>query len=248
MTDSFYPALGLQRGSGTALWRQIAQTLEGEIAAGAWPAGARLPTESELALRFAVNRLTLRQAIASLTERGLVRVEQGRGTFVQEQVIDYRIGRRTRFSENISRQRREPAGRLLRMVDLPASPQVARELAVRAGASVLLIETVGIVDSRPISVGSHFFSSARVPGMKEAYQAESSITRALRRIGVADYVRRTTRITARPADGEEARLLNLPKNRPVLVSESVNVDAAGKPLEYGLARFAGDRVQLVVES
>ncbi|HUN50493.1 MAG TPA: phosphonate metabolism transcriptional regulator PhnF, partial [Candidatus Sulfotelmatobacter sp.] len=201
-----------------------------------------------LALRFAVNRLTLRQAIAALAERGLVRVEQGRGTFVQEQVIDYRIGRRTRFSENISRQRREPAGRLLRMVDLPASAPVARELAMRVGASVLLIETVGMVDGRPVSVGSHFFSSARVPGMKEAYQAEGSITRALQRIGVADYVRRSTRITTRPAESEEARLLHLPKNRPVLVSESVNIDAAGKPLEYGLARFAGDRVQLVVES
>ena len=248
MTDSFQHSVNLRRGSGTALWRQIEQTLEAELAAGAWPPGARLPTESELALRFAVNRLTLRQAIASLAERGLVRVEQGRGTFVQEQVIDYRIGRRTRFSENISRQRREPAGRLLRMLELPASEQIARDLEMRTGTPVLLIETVGIADGRPISVGSHFFSSARVPRLKEAYQTEGSITRALARIGVVDYVRRMTRITTRSADSEEARLLNLPKNRPVLVSESVNVDAAGKPLEYGLARFAGDRVQLVVET
>jgi GntR family transcriptional regulator, phosphonate transport system regulatory protein len=248
MTDSFRQSVSLRRGSGTALWRQIEQTLETELAAGAWPPGARLPTESELALRFAVNRLTLRQAIASLAERGLVRVEQGRGTFVQEQVIDYRIGPRTRFSENISRQRREPAGRLLRMLELPASAHIGRELGLRMGAPMLLVETLGIVDGRPISVGSHFFSCLRVPGLRQAYQAEGSITRALARIGVADYVRRTTRITTRSADSEEARLLNLPKNRPVLVSESVNVDATGEPLEYGLARFAGDRVQLVVET
>jgi len=248
MSDSFQPPVTLSRGSGTALWRQIEQTLEAELAAGVWAPGAKLPTEAELALRFAVNRLTLRQAIASLVERGLVRVEQGRGTFVQEPVIDYRIARRTRFSENITRQRREPTGRLLRMVELPASAPVARELGLRAGASVLLIETLGMADGRPVSVGSHYFSSARVPGLKSAFEGEGSITRSLKQIGVADYVRRRTRMTARPADSEEARLLQLPKHGPVLVSESVNVDAAGKPLEYGIARFAADRVQLVVET
>jgi GntR family phosphonate transport system transcriptional regulator len=53
---------------------------------------------------------------------------------------------------------------------------------------------------------------------------------------------------ARLPDADEARLLQQPKNRPVLVTESVNVDANGKPIEYGVARFAADRVQIVFQS
>lgn len=48
-------------------------------------------------------------------------------------------------------------------------------------------------------------------------------------------------------DSEEARLLRLPRNRPILVTESINIDSEGKPIEFGVARFAGDRVQIVFE-
>jgi GntR family phosphonate transport system transcriptional regulator len=240
--------MNLQRKTGVALWRQIEEILEAELAAGAWPPGARLPTESELVERFGVNRLTVRQAMSALAERGLVRIEQGRGTFVQEQVIDYPIGRRTRFSENISRQRREPDGRVLRAIEQPAPAHVARELAIETGAAVIVIERIGLADGRPISLATHYFPAERMPGLAEIIKQEHSITRALARFGVSDYVRRVTRITARPADSEETRHLNLAKYRPVLVSESVNVDTAGRPVEFGIARFAGDRVQLVVET
>src|SRR3546814_8669073 len=65
--------------------------LADEIRTGQWGEGARLPTEAELAARFRVNRHTLRRAIGGLVDRGLVRVEQGRGIFVRENVLE--IGR-----------------------------------------------------------------------------------------------------------------------------------------------------------
>src|SRR5580704_3210773 len=105
MPESF--AETIERGAGVALWRQIEERLQAEIAGGAVMPGARLPTEHDLAARFQVNRHTVRRALAGLVQRGLVRVEQGRGAFVQEDVIDYALGKRTRFTENILRHRRE---------------------------------------------------------------------------------------------------------------------------------------------
>jgi GntR family phosphonate transport system transcriptional regulator len=238
----------LQRGSGTALWRQIEETLAGELVAGVWLPGTQMPTEADLANRFAVNRHTLRRAVAALEERGLVRVEQGRGTFVQEHVIDYTVGKRTRFSEIISRQRRDPGGKLLRALTVPAPPAAARELGLRTGQPTILIERLGSVDGHPINVASHWFPARRFSRLIEAFEEAGSISKALRRLGVADYTRRTTRVMARLPDADEARLLQQPKNRPVLVTESVNVDANGKPIEYGVARFAADRVQIVFQS
>jgi GntR family phosphonate transport system transcriptional regulator len=238
----------LARMSGVALWRQIEQEIEADIRAKQFGPGDRLPTEAELSQRFAVNRHTVRRAMLGLQERGLVRVEQGRGSFVQENIVDYRVSRRTRFSENILTLRRDPSGELVRVARLPADKTMAQMLHLRAGEPVLLLETLKSADGRPINLGSHHFPFRRFNGLAEAFKAEGSITAALRKFGVADYTRKVTRVTARMPEEEEARLLAQPRNRPVLITESVNVDESGTPIEYGLARFAADRVQFVFES
>lgn len=238
----------LSRGQGQFLWRQIEETLVGEIAAGVHAPGARFPTEHVLAARFGVNRHTVRRAIAELVERGLVRVERGRGGFVAEHAIDYAVGPRTRFSENLMRQGRRPDHRVLRLVEVPASPSVARMLKIKAGAPTIHFETTGEADGRPINISSHTFPADRAPGLFSALETVRSITRALARIGIEDYRRRWTKITARTATPEEAGILRTPPNRPILVAESVNVDGRNLPIDYGYTRFAAERVQLVVES
>jgi GntR family phosphonate transport system transcriptional regulator len=98
----------IERKAGAALWHQLGEALVAEIAAGKLPPGSRLPTEPELMKRFGVNRFTVRQALGHLETRGLVRAEQGRGTFVHKSVLDHAISRRTRFSRNLIEQGFEP--------------------------------------------------------------------------------------------------------------------------------------------
>src|ERR1700747_1726388 len=69
--------------AGVTLWRRIADDLERAIAAGEIAAGEKLPGETEIAARFAVNRHTVRRAIAELAGRGLVRAARGSGTYVE---------------------------------------------------------------------------------------------------------------------------------------------------------------------
>jgi GntR family phosphonate transport system transcriptional regulator len=241
------PGISLDRGDGLALWRQISETLGHEIGAGVFQAGQRLPAEAELAVRFRVNRHTIRRAVAALQDQGLVRIEQGRGTFVLDPPIDYRLGPRTRFTENVVGQHRVPSGAVLRAAEVPADASMAQNLGLRLGAPVALIETIRFADAYPLSVGQHYFPLDRFPDIIRVHAEETRITETFRRFGVTDYTRRSTRITARAADEWEAHHLQLPRNGIVLVSESVNVDAAGQPIEWGVARFAANRVQIVVE-
>ena len=237
----------LERGSGIALWRQIQKTLEADILDGGLTPGQRLPTESELAARFGVNRHTVRRALAALEAKGLVRIEQGRGSFVQEDTVDYLLARRVRFSENLLRQRRTPGSEFLGSVVLEADKSVARALRLMPGAAVLRMDSVGKADERVIGLFWHFYPYDRFQGLDELFRSLGSITEALKRLGVSDYTRKSTRISARMPGGEEARLLQQARTRPVLVTESVNVDAEGRPIEYGLARWASDRVQLTTD-
>lgn len=61
---------------------QVAERLLGDIVAGKYPPGARLPTEPELCEAMGVSRATVREAMKSLQQRGVTSIEQGRGTFV----------------------------------------------------------------------------------------------------------------------------------------------------------------------
>ena len=115
----------VSRQPGIALWRQIAGSLRDEIGNGTYPPAGRLPTEAELSQRFRVNRHTVRRALEELSRAGLIRVEQGRGAFVAEDVIDYMVEPRTRFSEWIRRHNKEPSGRVLRLGEVAADARVA---------------------------------------------------------------------------------------------------------------------------
>ena len=238
----------IERGHGVAVWRQIEQRLADDIAAGLYPEGSRLPTEPELAERFSVNRHTLRRAMRALADKGLVRIEQGRGSFVQEHVIDYMIGRRTRFSEIISSQDLRPGGRLLRAYDLTAEAEVAEALSLQQGMPCLCLETLSEADGRPMGVATNYFPAKRFPDLIPVYAETRSISKALAHHGVGDYARQVTRVTARMPNEQEAELLKQPANRPVLVTESINVDGEGQPVQYGITRFAADRMQIVFET
>ncbi|HET6185123.1 MAG TPA: phosphonate metabolism transcriptional regulator PhnF [Acetobacteraceae bacterium] len=231
---------------GVARWRQIANALSAEIGEGAYKPGSRLPTEAELAHRFGVNRHTVRHAMEELSRAGLVRVEQGRGAFVPEDVLDYVVAPRTRFSEWIRRHNKEPSGRIIRLGTEPASPAAAAALGVSEGAPLVVLHRLGLADARPVSLGSHHFPP-RLAGIAEALARMPSITEALRAVGVADYLRQVTRVTAALPTTEEAALLQMPRSRPVLVTENINVDGEGRVVEFGLSRYPTPRVQIVVE-
>jgi GntR family phosphonate transport system transcriptional regulator len=237
----------VQRQDGVALWRQIANRLQADIAAGTHKPGEQLPTEAELSARFQVNRHTVRRALEELSRDGLVRVEQGRGTFVTEDVLDYAVEARTRFSEWIRKHNKEPSGLVLQLREIPADQRVATGLGVRTGSRVVVLERLGLADDRPVSMGRHYFPSIRLKGILEALRATPRITDALNKVGVEDYLRQQTRVTARLPTQAEADMLRMPRNRPVLVTENINVDRAGTIVEYAIGCYPTPRVQIVFE-
>jgi GntR family phosphonate transport system transcriptional regulator len=237
----------VERRSGVALWRQIADQIRMGIASGALGADGRLPPEMALAERFGVNRHTLRAAVSALVQEGALRAEQGRGTFVQpRRRISYPIAARTRFSTGLRGQVGRHGSRLLAHALEPAGPVAASHLGLAPAATVARLETVSEADGWPVSRATSFFDAARFPGFAEAYAETLSVTAALSRYGIDDYLRRSTIVSARHADGDELADLRLAPGAIVLLAEAVNVDLDGRPIQYSRTRFAADRVELTV--
>lgn len=229
-----------------ALWTAIAATLTDEIGAGRYRPGDKLPTEAELSRRFGVNRHTVRRALAALEDAGLTHARQGAGVFVAVRPTDYPIGRRVRFHQNLKAAGQAPDRKILLTETRSADPREAEALDLAPGAPVHVYEGVSLADGAPIALFRSVFPADRFPGLLAALAETRSVTAALARGGVADYTRASTRLTAKLASPTQALHLALRQGAPILRAVAVNVDAEGRPVEYGHTWFAGDRVSLVV--
>lgn len=232
---------------GLSIWKQIEKKLLSDICDGVFSPGDKMPTEMELVRRFGVNRHTVRRAMAALVDSNVVRVEQGRGAFVQEQILDYPLGSKTRFSQIVTGRHRLPDKRLISSEVLKASATVAQFLDVKPGTRVIELYSVSEADGVPLAVATSYLPAARFDGIVEIFIQTKSLTEAFKRFGIDDYSRKTTRISATLPSTRAASLLKQAKNRPVISTESIDVDSAGVPIEYGVTAFSSDRVQLIVE-
>lgn len=231
----------------TPVWISIAAALRADISEGRYRTGYKLPTEAALAERFGVNRHTVRHAMSRLVEEGLVRTRRGAGAFVTGAPTDYPIGKRVRFHENLMAAGRLPAKKVLQIETRAAAAGEAAVLRIEPGDMVVAYHGLSLADGHPIAIAESLFPRDRLPGIDAALETYRSITQALASVGVTDYTRASTRLTAVLADAARALLLEVREGDPLLRSTSVNVDATGQPVEYGRTYFAGDRVTLTLD-
>lgn len=230
----------------SAIWKSIANTLLAEIGDGLYRPGDKLPTEADLAARFGVNRHTVRHAIGHLAEGGIVHARRGAGVFVALKPADYPIGRRVRFHQNLLASGQLPSRDIHRLETRISTKAEAEALALPSGALVHVMEGVSLADGMPMAAFLSVFPADRLPSLLQALQNIASVTQALAAIGVIDYTRASTRLTAIAATPLLALKLRLAEGAPILRSVSINIDAAGAPIEFGTTWFAGDRVTLTV--
>ncbi|OSP55936.1 phosphonate metabolism transcriptional regulator PhnF [Pseudoruegeria sp. SK021] len=234
----------------TPIWSAIRISLTQDIAAGRYGSGDKLPTEAALAARFGVNRHTVRQALSAMADEGLVHARRGSGVFVAATPTDYPIGRRTRFTQNLTAAGRVPAITVLTLETRSADARERTVLGLNPApeepADVHVYEGLSLADNQPIALFRSVFPAARFPGFLDSLRDTQSVTAALSRHGIADYTRAETRLTAKAASATQALHLRIPEQAPILRSVAINVDPEGRPIEYGHSWFSGDRVTLIV--
>ena len=239
---------GIGRRTGIALWRQIADAIRAGISSGLGDESGKLPPEMELAELFGVNRHTVRSAISALVSDGILRAEQGRGTFIiQSDRLTYPISKRTRFSATLAEQGQKGESRLLSQDVIPAPEEVAKALAIPVGSPVLQIRTVGVGDETPISRATAWFDVERFPEMGANLAKFGSVTKAFAASGLDDYVRISTTVEAYHATLDDVEIMRLSPGSIVLVTCATNADLEGRPVQYSKTRFSADRVSLQIE-
>ena len=232
-------AITLDRYSPVPLWHQIATRLEGAIASGELQRGDHLENELDLCERWQVSRPTVRKAIQTMVERGLMLRRRGIGTVV----ISNSAHRPTRLADlhdDLTGQGRTPSTRLLSIETITPDPDIAQALWLTARSRVLHLERIRFADDRPLALMRNWVVTGLGDGIDTDRLATDSLYAVLRSAGIQPY-RARQRIGAVAADRELAKLLDVAVGAPLITVHRVMSDDTGRPIEVGEHHIAAER-------
>lgn len=229
-----------------ALWRRVQLDIEQRIREGSLTPGSQLPSEEQLAQSFEVHRHTVRRAMARLREKELVSVVHGKGAFVADHQVCYRLGRTTRMTTAILRSGRQANRRLLSSMEMQADKSLAAMLSLPTGHPVCRVRTLRTIDEQPISLTTYFYPLPRFAGISRLIAETGSVSEALSRYGVTTMVRNNLRIRASLPSAQEARTLRVGRSKPLIELLSVNLDPSGVPVQHVHGKIVSECLDVVV--
>ena len=148
---------------GVPLYVQIRKSLQDDIANNLLVPGQKIASEDELATRFGVSRMTVRQGISDLIDEGLLYRRHGIGTFVARRHIERDHTRLESFIETAKEEGLEINIQVLIADILPAKLKVARSLSIAEGDLVVRVKTLRKVENLPITVHDAYVPHSLFP-------------------------------------------------------------------------------------
>jgi GntR family transcriptional regulator len=192
--------------------------------------GDPLPSESELAARYRVSRMTARQAVQNLAAEGLVQRRRGAGTFVAPRPIHRHEGALMSFTEDMRRRGLKASSRLLQAGLRAATSADVDALRLPGAARVVAISRLRLADGVPMAI-EHAALPAECAGVLADDLETGSLHESLAARGRVPSVSRSW-IRARLATATESRLLEIPRRSALLVERRIIYDTDGLPLEH----------------
>ena len=229
----------------TPLYVQLMEELETSIRNGVYKPGDKIMTEAEMAKEYGVSLITVRKAVGSLMEKGLVVRKQGKGTFVTKPKYSRNMKKLQSFTEMCEQMGVKPGAQVLENRLIMADKKVADRLGIEPGSNVVYISRLRLADGEPVQVEKSYFP------LKYAFLLEEdlnngSMFECLKEKAGAKVASSEKRIELCRATAEEAALMDVKKGDYLLFVKSTAYDENGEPMYAGIQLINGDRFSLYV--
>ncbi len=208
--------------------------------------GEPLPPERALAERFSTSRTTIRQALRELAIDGRLVRMHGRGTFAALAKMAQRL-RLTSYTEDMRSLGLVPRSVLLSVSQVRADEELAWRLDVRPMARVLRIERLRMADEEPTAIETTHLDDSRFPGLAKRLGNSASLYALLAVEYGVHLAHAEETIETVPAAPREAELLDTTVGYPMLLLSRHSRDTSGRPVEFALSFYRGDRCKFVTE-
>ena len=228
----------------TLRYRQVADAIRRRIGAGEYSSGA-LETEAELGRTYEVSRITVRKALELLRDEGIVTSRKGSGWRVAVDPLRQVLGSFPTVEAALREDGHDFRRRILQFSYSPAPPDIARRLALDEGAEVLVVRRLNYADEHVFDLVTTWVPADVAGPLSRADVEAHGVYGSLRQHGVPiGEVLQT--ITAAIAGPEEAKLLGIHTDSPILVVEQMTTDPGGRPMKLSQHRYPAHRMHLEV--
>ncbi|MET8851997.1 GntR family transcriptional regulator [Amycolatopsis sp. NPDC004625] len=220
------------------LYFQVSRQLHAAIEDGRLPAGARLGNEIDLAASLRLSRPTLRQAIQTLVNQGLLVRRRGVGT----QVVRTKVARPLRLSslfDDLAGLGGRPASAVLVNQVEDAGAEVAELLEAPGLTRVRRLRRIRSADGEPLALMNNYLPDGVLDPDDDELR-ERGLYQLLRSAGVRLHAAEQN-IGARLATGEDAELLNEEPGAALLTMQRTTYDENGRVVEYGWHVYRASR-------
>ncbi|MDP2210545.1 MAG: phosphonate metabolism transcriptional regulator PhnF [Candidatus Aquicultor sp.] len=240
----------IDKENGIPYYRQLIEILQKQIREGAYKEGDKLPSEAELSLIFKINRHTVRQAVNELVLCGILYKLRGKGTFVARKKadhIDYKVSKKTSFTQNILEVGLKPSARLSKAVVVPAPESVAQNLGIGQGERTFFLEIARFANDEVISLSTTYLPEYLAPDLNKNLKRFSSLYKVLEDHYDLVPTRTKSVFNATFPSMDDALRLGISRDTPILKVESVMRTTGGTIVEYSVTRFRSDRAKISVD-
>ena len=225
---------------------QLAEVLRQQIkdvAAGG--SMVALPSENELVEKHRISRATVRHALDLLEREGLIYKAKGKGTFVARARAKYELTSLVPTTEDILRRGWKPGTQVLSLRRLNPPSSITAALEIAEADEVFEIHRLRTADGEPICLQWSYIPTRLCPDLLDD-DLSTSLTQVLEeRYGIRLWTARST-LRARLAQPLEAKLLQIPKNSPVIYIEQNTLSREGQVVEFLRTVWRSDRYDFVV--
>ncbi|HHV83496.1 MAG TPA: GntR family transcriptional regulator [Tepidanaerobacter syntrophicus] len=230
----------------TPKYLQIIQYFAEKIENGDLKEGDKLPTEQEICNFFNVSRITARQALDELTNKGYIVKKQGKGSYVSINKMKMQLNSLQGFSEEMRSKGLEPSSKLLSLEICNPSLEVATKLNIDPSVKVYSIERIRYANNVALSLENVFIPFFLCPDI-EQYDLTDSLYKILQKNYNIVIKRANQSIEAGFVDKRAAKLLNVKAGTQALIIERVTYTSNDTPLEYVKSLYRGDKYKFYVD-
>ena len=233
------------RTEGMPVYVQIRESLRAEILGGILKRGEQLPSENELAIKFKVSRMTIRESIEDLVDEGLLYRRHGVGTFVAYPHLQRDHTRLTSFFDKAENEGVQVQAQLLKLEVIPAKPRVAGALDIPVGSHVIRVKTLRCANGVPITVHDAYMPHKLFPTLVNENLEVQHLWTLFEKAGYR-VKRAIQKLEAREASKDVANLMKIREGAPILFKERTVYADDGTPVEFTYCYNRGDIYSLTV--
>ncbi len=224
---------------------KLYNSLREQILDGHYAAGQTLPPERQLCKDFGVSRITARHAIRLLQEQGLVERFQGRGTYIRSinpkkvSIIN------CDFSGSIRKNAPEMTRKLISFEKVLLSRQIAEQLNLNANEECTLAKRADVMNGEPVAYDRAFIPLKYSSSLNEKLLIKIDFLEMWTRAEKIVISYGTQNIEATGAGKEDAEILNIKPDSPVLFVTDIVYNSENRPVAIFESVYRGDRIKLI---